>query len=185
MKGCEFFMTLKKVKFISTISIFALCFLFHFLYQWFPNSLFAIIFPVNESIWEHMKLLFSGICLYGIIDYFILVKNKIKFNNFFLNLFITSITSIPIYLIIFLPIYKFIGENIIISITLMFIVKLISQIISYFILSKKSYKILNYISFILIIISYIIFGYLTYNPIHNYLFLDNSKNIYGINHYKI
>lgn len=185
MKGCEFFMTLKKVKLISTIGIFLLCFLFHFLYEWFPNSLFAILFPVNESIWEHMKLLFSGICLYGVVDYIILVKNKVQFNNFFLNLFITSLTSIPIYLIIFLPIYHFIGDNMIISITLMFIVILISQIISFIILSKKTYKMLNYLSFILIIISYVIFGYLTYNPIHNYIFLDKTKNLYGINHYEI
>ena len=185
MKGCEFFMTLKKVKLISTIGIFLLCFLFHFLYEWFPNSLFAIIFPVNESIWEHMKLLFSGICLYGVVDYIILVKNKVQFNNFFLNLFITSLTSIPIYLIIFLPIYHFIGDNMIISITLMFIVILISQIISFIILSKKTYKMLNYLGFILIIISYVIFGYLTYNPIHNYIFLDKTKNLYGINHYEI
>ena len=185
MKGCEFFMTLKKVKLISTIGIFLLCFLFHFLYEWFPNSVFAILFPVNESIWEHMKLLFSGICLYGVVDYIILVKNKVQFNNFFLNLFITSLTSIPIYLIIFLPIYHFIGDNMIISITLMFIVILISQIISFIILSKKTYKMLNYLSFVLIIISYVIFGYLTYNPIHNYIFLDKTKNLYGINHYEI
>ena len=178
-------MTLKKVKIISTIGIFLLCFLFHFLYEWFPNSLFAILFPVNESIWEHMKLLFSGICFYAIIDYIILVKSKIEFNNFFLNLFITGITSIPIYLSLFLPIYHFIGENMIVSITLLFIVILISQIISYIILKKESYKILNYLSFILIIVTYIIFGYLTYNPIHNHLFLDKQKNVYGINHYKI
>lgn len=178
-------MTLKKVKIISTIGILLLCFLFHFLYEWFPNSLFAILFPVNESIWEHMKLLFSGICFYAIIDYMILVKSKIEFNNFFLNLFITGITSIPIYLLLFLPIYNFIGENMIVSITLLFIVILISQIISYIILKKESHKILNYLSFILIIVTYIIFGYLTYNPIHTDLFLDKQKNVYGINHYEI
>ena len=178
-------MTLKKTKFISTFLIFGLCFLFHFLYNWFPNSLFAIFFPVNESIWEHMKLLFSGICLYGIIDYIILIKNKIKFNNFFLSLFVSSFTSIPIYLILFLPIYTIIGENLFVSITLMFIDILISQIISYFILRKKSYKTLNYISLLLIIISYIIFGYLTYNPPHNYLFKDQEKGVYGINNYDV
>ena len=30
----------------------------HFLYDWFPNALTAVIAPVNESVWEHLKLLF-------------------------------------------------------------------------------------------------------------------------------
>lgn len=30
----------------------------HFLYDWWPNSLSALISPVNESVWEHFKLLF-------------------------------------------------------------------------------------------------------------------------------
>lgn len=73
----------------------------------------------------------------------------------------------------------------IVSISLMIIVIILSQIISYFILKSKHIHYINSISFILIIISYIIFGYLTYNPIHNYLFLDNIKNIYGIKNYNI
>ena len=32
--------------------------LLHFLYQWFPNPVFALISPVRESIWEHVKLLY-------------------------------------------------------------------------------------------------------------------------------
>lgn len=30
----------------------------HFLYDLWPNPLFAIIAPINESVWEHLKLLF-------------------------------------------------------------------------------------------------------------------------------
>lgn len=30
----------------------------HFLYDLCPNALFALIAPVNESVWEHLKLLF-------------------------------------------------------------------------------------------------------------------------------
>ena len=32
--------------------------LLHFLYDWLPNPLTALIAPVNESVWEHLKLLF-------------------------------------------------------------------------------------------------------------------------------
>ena len=32
--------------------------LLHFLFQWFPNPVTALISPVRESIWEHVKLLY-------------------------------------------------------------------------------------------------------------------------------
>lgn len=30
----------------------------HFLYDWFPSPLAALFSPINESVWEHLKLLF-------------------------------------------------------------------------------------------------------------------------------
>ena len=68
---CEFFMTLKKSKIISTIGIFLLCFLFHFIYDWIPCTLTAIFFPVNESIWEHLKLVFYPIALVSVAEYYL------------------------------------------------------------------------------------------------------------------
>lgn len=32
--------------------------LLHFLYGWLPNPVFALISPVRESVWEHVKLLY-------------------------------------------------------------------------------------------------------------------------------
>ena len=178
-------MNLKKSRIISVIGIFILCFLFHFLYQWLPNGLFAILFPVNESIWEHMKMIFSAIIIYGIIDYIILWKFNIKNNNFFISLFTQSFLSVPIYLMIYLPIYYKIGENMFINISLMLLVIIIVEIISYYILKANEWKLGNYISIILIIICYIIFGYLTYNPIKTELFFDTQEEKYGINNYNV
>lgn len=33
-------------------------FVLHFLYQWQPNAVTALFAPVNESLWEHVKLIF-------------------------------------------------------------------------------------------------------------------------------
>ena len=178
-------MTLKKTRIISTIGIFLLCFLFHFIYDWLPCALTEIFFPVNESIWEHMKLLFSAVCFYGIIDYIILKKFNIKFNNFFTNLFVSSLAIIPIYLTMFLPIYYKIGENMVITIGIMLLAIIISQIISYYILKQELFDKLNIISLILIIASYIIFAYLTYYPIKNELFFDTQDEKYGLNNYNV
>ena len=176
-------MNLKAIKIIGFFVIFLLCFPFHFLYDWLPNSLFSIFFPVNESIWEHMKLIYTSFVFYGIFDYLLLKKNKIVFNNFLIQLFLIPIIAIFIYLIIFIPIYKIIGENMIVSIGLLAVVILIEQILSYFILQYKEIKYQNIIGIIGIILIYIIFGYLTYKPIENYIFYDTVKDKYGINIY--
>lgn len=178
-------MNLKKIKILDCFLIFALCFLFHFMYELLPNSVFAIFFPVNESIWEHMKIIYSSIIFYTIVDYLLLKKNKIPINNLFTSAFFSSFISIIVYLIIYLPIYHFIGENMFFSIGLLFLIIIFSQYISYLIIKKDNNNILNIISIILIIIGYIIFGYLTYHPIENYIFYDIKDEKYGINIYKV
>ena len=178
-------MDLKKIKIISIIGTFLLCFLTHFAYTTFPNTLFSIFFSVNESIWEHMKMLFTSILLFGIIEYILLIKNNIKFNNFIFSKFIEAILSIPIYLIIFLPFYYRFGEKMPVIFIIMIITFTIVYSIGYKILELNKIKNINIISIIIIIISYIIFGYLTYNPIKTHLFLDTKDEKYGINDYNI
>ena len=51
-------MSLKKLKILGVIMAFLLCFPLHFLYDKIPSFITSIISPVNESIWEHMKILF-------------------------------------------------------------------------------------------------------------------------------
>lgn len=178
-------MNLKKDKIIAVVGIFILAFVFHFVYEIVPCSLTAIFFPVNESIWEHQKLIFSSVIFYGIIDYIILQKFKIKYNNFFTSLFISAFTIIPIFLVIYLPFYYKIGPKMYLNIITMLIAIIISQIISYYILKSKNCNKLNLVSFILIIVSYIVFAYLTYNPIKTELFFDTDEEKYGINNYNI
>ncbi len=177
-------MNLKKIKIIAVLGIFALSFLAHFAYELLPNIIFSFIFPVNESIWEHMKIIFTSILIYGIIDYLLLNKYNIKYNNFPFQLYFTAINAIPIYLVIYIPLYKLLGENMFISISLLLIVYIISQWISYHILKEKNIKILNTLAIPIILITYLGFIYLTYNPIHNYIFYDTSTEKYGINEYK-
>lgn len=175
-------MNLKKIKIISIFGTFSLAFLTHFLYDWFPNAVFAIFFPVNESIWEHMKMLYTTILLYELIEFFILKVNNIRINNFIFATFIAAFISIPIYLIIFLPIYYKIGENMFISISIMLLTIIIVQIIHYKTIKAKDLH-LNILSFILIILIYLVMGILTYYPPKYNLFFDSQNELYGINIY--
>ncbi|MDO4963350.1 MAG: DUF6512 family protein [bacterium] len=178
-------MNLKKIKIISSIGIFILAFIIHFVYELIPCCITAIFAPVNESIWEHQKLLFTSVIFEGIIDYIILNKSNVKYNNFFTSLFISAISIIPIFLILYLPLYFKIGPKMYLNIGIMTISIIISQIISYFILKSKNSCLANKISIILIIVCYIILGYLTYNPIKNKIFFDTKDEKYGINNYNI
>lgn len=40
-------------------------FVFHFLYDLSPNVLFALLSPVQESVWEHLKILFWPMLMIG------------------------------------------------------------------------------------------------------------------------
>lgn len=169
----------KKLKILGVILAFAFCFPLHFLYDMFPNFLTSIFLPVNESIWEHMKILFGGILLSGIVEKIIVISKKMNINNVCFSNFIAAILSIPIFLFMFLPVYSVIGENIIITIIIMFITIVICEFISYKIMNKNDFKFENKVVFLVILV-YIIFGVLTYFPIRNGIFIDPTNQTYGI-----
>ena len=52
--------------------------LLHFAYDWSNQSIFLAPFSaINESIWEHMKLLFFPMFVFALIEYF-LIGNEYK-----------------------------------------------------------------------------------------------------------
>ena len=172
-------MTLKNYKMVGAILIFLLCFLFHFLYDWLPNPLFSLFFPVNESIWEHMKLLFTPFVVYTIVEYLFLRKYE-KINNIYFQLFLIPIVGIIIYLLIFLPVYYKIGENMIFSIALLFVTICIEQFLSYKFCKLEEFKYETTIGVFGCILTLFAFSYFTYLPLKQELFFDTQNEIYGI-----
>lgn len=54
--------------------------LFHFAYDFLGKAWFwGLIFPVNESIWEHLKLLFFSAVLWWLIEWFFIEKTPCFF----------------------------------------------------------------------------------------------------------
>lgn len=172
--------TNKKLKIMGIIIAFTLCFPLHFLYDKLPCFLTSIIAPVNESIWEHMKLLFGSIIISGIIQKIIVKSKKIEINNICFSNFIAAISSIPIFLLIYLPIYYIIGENFIITIVIMFIAITTSEFIAFLITNRKKDLGLENISILFVILTYLVFALLTYFPPQFDLFLDPESITYGI-----
>lgn len=45
----------------------ALGILLHFLFTWFPNPVTALVSPVRESVWEHVKLLYFPLLVVSLL----------------------------------------------------------------------------------------------------------------------
>ena len=176
---------LKITRIYAVIGIFIISLLSHYIFELYPNVISSIFFPVNESIWEHMKLLYSGFFFWSIIEYLLIRKYDIKINNYILNTFLIMVTSIIVYLIGYLPLYNLIGENMIVSIVWLIIVIILYEVFSFYLLKKeKQDSPLNKASIVLILLGYVVFASLTFNPIRNYIFYDTHHNKYGIDIYE-
>ena len=172
-------MNKKYLKILGIIIAFFLCFPLHNLYKQFPNFVTSIIVPVNESIWEHMKILFGSILLSGIIQKIIVIVKKENKTNICFSNFVAAITSIPIFLIMFLPVYYYLGDNFGIIILIMLVTIIIAELISYQILKLPDLKLEN-ITIVFVIIIYALFTYFTYYPLDMEIFRDPIKLTYGI-----
>lgn len=169
-----------KIKIGAVFGIFIFSFIAHFMYSIFPCRFISFFFPVNESIFEHMKIIYTSTLLYGIIDYYMLKISFIKTHNFLLQLFLTSFLSILFYLVLYLPIRYFFGENFSVSIVLLFVVYSVMQCLSLYLLLQSKYPISRQFIIFLIIVIYFLFVFFTYHPIHNMLFYDTHTKSYGI-----
>ena len=165
-------MTLKKLKIIDIFLLSILSVIAHNIYNYFPNILTAIFFPINESIFEHMKIIFTSLLITSIVDYMVLKLNNLNYNNFRFQSFITAFISIPIFLTIYLPIHYLLGENLIVTLIILLITYIISQFISYHFLNHLEIPILNKIAIPLILLTYFNFLVLTFIPNKDDFFND-------------
>ncbi len=161
---------------ISSIIIFGLCFPAHFIFDFLPNDIVGIFFPTNESIFQHMKMIFT--CFF--IFYFILfiVRRKFHYENVFLTNLIASISCIAFFLVIYIPVYFQFGEQMIFTFILLFISILFGQYMASHFLKERDYKVGNIFSIIIIFLIFIIAGYLTYYPIEHFIFWDPQHKTY-------
>lgn len=178
-------MNQKHIKLISIVVIFLLAFPLHFIYEWWPNTFTAIFFPVNESIWEHMKLLFDGFLISGVIEYSLLKYFNIHTHNFLFSTFFGALLSIVLYLIIYLPLYYALGEAMWLNLSVMLLTIIVTQYLQLWIWKQANISYLDYPSIIMMIAIYVLFAYLTFSPPKISLFFDVEDEKYGITEYRI
>ena len=82
----------------------------HFLYAALPCTLTALISPVNESVWEHVKIVFYPFLMWSIIELIVLHPAD---KRAFLGAKCVGLALLPIVLIVFFYTYSgIVGRNI-------------------------------------------------------------------------
>ena len=169
----------KKFVIYNTFLTFILGFLVHNIYSWIP-SFITSIFPVNESLFEHMKLIYFSPIISGAILYFFFRRKGYIINNLLFGLVISTVFNIVIFYLIYTPLYYANGQSMIMTLTIYFITIILSNYLYYLIIEMKNSKRLNKISFVMIIVIGSILTYFTYHPLKIDFFRDPENNTYGI-----
>ena len=167
-----------KFQIFSAIFVIIIGTILHFTYTWSKNnSLVGLFSAINESTWEHLKLLFFPMLITIIFGYFIF---KDTFSNFLCSKIIGIITAMLFTLIFFYTYTGIIGTNYAFANILTFILSVIIGEYVTYILTINNFT-LNKIFciFILILLTVSFFIFTFYPPKIN-LFKDPINGSYGI-----
>lgn len=145
--------------------------LLHFLYQWSGNHFFIGLFsPINESIWEHMKLLFFPMLLYSFL---FIPKLKKNYPCIISSLCFGILIGTLLIPVLFYTYTSFTGNNIFFLDIATFILSIIiAFFISYRLTLSCKAEPYHFLLYGLIIILFLCFALFTYYPPNLPLFLD-------------
>lgn len=162
----------------SNIFVCILGTLLHFTYELSgENSIIASFSAVNESVWEHLKLLFFPMLLTTIIGYFYIGKNV---PNFLCSKMIGIITAMLFTVIFFYTYSGILGNNIaIIDISLFFVATILGEYVAYK-LMNSTFKCNTKIAIFALILIGICFLTFTYSAPKIGIFKDPITKTYGI-----
>ena len=150
----------------------------HFTYNLSGKSIIVGIFSsVNESVWEHIKLLLTPIFFFNTVKYILGCRN-----NFFISLSIELILSIMVIIILSELKIKLLGNKYgYINIVIFYITAFIVSLVGYLIERMNVSSGLNLIFSIPCLIVFIMYLTFTVFPPKTKIFLDPITKTYGIN----
>ncbi|TQI65642.1 DUF6512 family protein [Clostridium sp. KNHs216] len=81
----------------------------HFLYNWTGNNrVIGMFSPINESVWEHLKMLFFPMLLFSIVEYFAVGK---EYGNFITAKSLGILLGLLFIIVFFYTYAGMIGKN--------------------------------------------------------------------------
>ena len=171
--------SMNKIKKFETVSFFfasVVGTLMHFVYEWTNESpIAALIAPVNESVFEHLKLTFFPLLAFAVFEYFFIGKIHHDFFCIKAKSILLGILSV---LVLYYTYTGIIGQNYMIPDVLIFYISVLISTL-YFVKNYKPNKSNNILGIIIFILVWIIFIVFTFSTPHINLFLD-PRGFYGI-----
>ena len=151
----------------------------HFVYGWSgENPSVALIAPVNESTWEHLKLLFIPGLLYGIAEYFAIGR---KTGGFVFTKFVAMLLGLLAIVVLFYTYTGIVGTNYVWADISTFVVG--AALMFCFTVKKmplSSDARTDLIGLFFFFVLMVIFILMTFFPPHIALFRDPVTHTYGV-----
>ncbi len=154
--------------------------LLHFTYEWSgKNTIIGLLSPVNESVWEHLKMSFWSIVLYSLVEKRFIGKYV---QNFWfgkgLGLFLYQLFIV----LVFYAYTAVFGKELLwMDIAIFIVGAALSQWISFKLLtSHKIYRIWNKVGLLFILLHAVATLAFTFSPPKLPLFQDSHTKTYGI-----
>jgi len=158
--------------------------LMHFAYEWSGNSVIVGIFaPINESVWEHLKLTFWPMLIWWIIGYFLFnSSNKMAASQWFVPCAVAEL-SCPLAIMSFF--YTYTGafgiESLALDIFSLFLGLAIAQLLALHLYKHGKFSHLClYAAIVVLILLAVAFTVFTFDPPHIPLFMDSVTGKFGI-----
>ncbi len=153
--------------------------LLHFVYDWSGHStLIALIAPVNESVWEHLKLGYWSLLLFTLVEYKYI---KTNINHLFWAKAIGLLSLEITIIIIFYSYTAIINRSILwIDIGSYILGAIFCQAVSYRILKKQIYRSINKYGLFIFLAAGILLIIFAFFPPHLPIFIDHNTGAYGI-----
>ena len=162
-------MRIKTWQIITVIICLILGILLHFTYEWSGENMIVGIFSaVNESTWEHLKLMYYPMVLMAIFGYFVFGKcNK----NYWTAQTVGIITAIIFTIVFFYTYTGVIGTNFAwLNIVTFIVAVILGEFVTYKLLISKKFYNAELISIFFLIILFASFVLYTFNPFEIGLF---------------
>lgn len=172
--------TLKQVHITGAIFAAIIGTLLHFVYSWSGNNNFIGIFaPVNESVWEHLKLAFWPMIIFSFYE-FRMYGSFLE--NFWIAKFVCIFTMMATIVVVFYGYSSILGHSFLpIDILTFYISIVLGYYFSFKLLLLKAINgNLEILGICMVMFLVILFTYFTFSTPRYDIFKDSPTGTYGI-----
>lgn len=173
---------LRKWSIVGAVFTLVLGTLLHFVYEWFGGGFWSVLGAVNESTWEHLKLIFWPMVIFGIIEY---IAYGRKIEGFLWVKVLSILLGMATIVVLFYTYTGILGYHIaFVDIATFVVGTILAYRFAYVRLSHlEKYPVSSWrdiLAFVLLLILVVCFICFTFQPPHIALFLDPITQSYGI-----